>query len=128
MLQDQLPNVRAGKGSTPGQQFLVNNGQAILIAKSADVAIERFWSRVHGGDATRHGSNHALQVFDKPEVRDLDVAVNEKKILRLDVEVLQLVVLIHQVERFGGLFHVAKQLFARYARKTRVTALTKTVP
>ena len=45
----------------------------------------------------------ASQAADQAEIRDLDVAADQKQILRLDIQMLKSVLDIQQVERLGGL-------------------------
>src|SRR5207248_3741131 len=84
--------------------------------------------RVHRRDAAGHGGEHALQQLDQAEVGDLDVVVDQEQVLRLDVQVLQLVLRAHHVERFGGVEHVAEQLFAGDAGQALGAALAEAVP
>ena len=115
VLQDQLADVGAGERPLAGEQFLVDDGQAVLVAETADPAVERLRGGVDRRDAAGDGRLHPFEVLDQAEVGDLDVLVDEEEVLRLDVEVLQLVLIVHQVQRFGGLLHVAEQLVARDA-------------
>ena len=71
---------------------------------------------------------HAFQVLDQAEVGHLDVVVDEEQVLRLDVEVLQLVLGVHQVEHLGGLVHVAEQFVARDARHAAGRGIAEAVP
>src|SRR5262249_15198264 len=98
------------------------------VAEAADPAVERLRGRVDGGDAAGHRGLHALEVLDQAEVGDLDVRVDQEEVLRLDVEVLELVLRVHQVERLGGLGHVAEQFLARDADLALGAALLEAVP
>ena len=69
-----------------------------------------------------------FQVLDQAEVGDLDVVVDQEQVLRLDVEVLQLVLRVHQVQGLGRLLHVAEQLLARDAGQALGPALAEAVP
>src|SRR5207302_1712655 len=48
---------------------------------------------------------------------------DEEQVARLDVEVLQLVLLVHPVERLGAVAEVAEQVVARHADQAGVLAL-----
>src|SRR6266849_4670582 len=91
MLKNQLANVIADEWPLAREQFLVDDGEAVLIAVSANPAVERFRSGVDRRDAPGDGGGHALQILDQPEVGDLDVIVNKEDVLGLDIEMLQLV-------------------------------------
>src|SRR5262249_25010609 len=101
--QDQLPHVVAGERPLPGEQVLVDDGQAVLVGIARDDAVERFGGGVDRRDAAGDGGARALQVLDQPEVGDLDVVAHQEEVLRLDVEVLEVVVAVHQVQRLGRL-------------------------
>ena len=128
VLHQQLAGVAAVERPLPGEQFLVDDGQAVLIAEAADHAVERFRGRVDRRDAAGDWAPSPFQVLDQAEVGDLDVVVDQEQVLRLDVEVLQLVLDVHQVERLGRLLHVAEQLVARDARQSLAAALLEAVP
>src|ERR1700677_1306837 len=129
MLQYELPHGAAGEGPHSRQQFLIDDGQAVLIAEAADAAIEGFRSGVDGRDAAGdRGAVHALEVLDEAEIGHLDVIVREKDILRLDVQMLQLILDVHQIERFGRSAKIVQQLRAWNARQPQSAALLKTIP
>ena len=69
------------------------------------------------------GAARPLQVLDQAEVGDLDVVADEEQVVRLDVEVLEVVLLVHVVERLGGVAQVAEQLVARDADQAGRLAL-----
>ncbi len=54
-------------------------------------------------------------MLDEAEVRHLDAVADEEEVARLDVEVLEVVLLVHVVERLGRVADVAQQLVARDA-------------
>ena len=56
------------------------------------------------------------------------MVVDQEEVLRLDIEMLELVLRVHQVEGFASLLHVAQQLFAGNARQAKRTALAEPVP
>ena len=112
MLHNQLVHVRAGKRALAGKQLLVNDCQAVLIAKTADKAVESLRSGVDRRDSSGYRRGHPLQVLDQAEVRHFYVVVNQENVLRFDVEVLKAILVVHQVEGFGALLHDAKQLRA----------------
>ena len=128
VLQDQLADVGAGEGPLAGEQFLVDDGQAVLVAEAADPAVEGFRGGVDRRDAAGDGRLHPFEVLDQAEVGDLDVLVDQEEVLRLDVEVLQLVLIVHQVQRLGRLVHVAEQFVARDAGQALGAALLEAVP
>ncbi len=54
-------------------------------------------------------------MFDQAEIADLDAVADEEEIARLDVEVLEAVLVVHVVEAFGRIPDVAQQGVARDA-------------
>ncbi len=132
MLNIQLPVVSSLERQLAGKQFLVDNGQAVLIAESADAAPQDFRRRV----PRRHTAcsvsvrwrNRAVPLFlretiDQPKIRHLDVAAHQKQVLRLDIEMLQFMLEIHEVESFGGLGQISQQVRVRQARQTAPLAI-----
>jgi hypothetical protein len=128
VLHDELADAGAGERPLAGEQPLVDDGQAVLVAEAGDVPVEGLRAGVDGRDAAGDGGLHALQVLDQAEVGHLDVGVDEEEVLRLDVQVLQLVLLVHQVEGLGGLLHVAEELVAGDAGHAAGAALLVAVP
>ena len=128
MLKNQLPHIVAGERPLAGEQFLINDSETILIAKAADPAVERLRGGVDRRDAASDRSLHALQIFDQAEVRDFDVLEHQEEVLRLDVQMLELISAVHQVERFGGFLHVDEQFIARDARQPLRAAFLEAVP
>ncbi len=128
MLQDQLTHVVPRERPLPGEQFLIDDGEAVLIAKAAHPPVEGLRRRVDRRDAAGDRRLHAFQILDEAEVRDLDVLEHQKQVLRLDVQMLKLISVVHQVQRFGGFLHVDEQLIARDARQTLTAALLEAVP
>ena len=128
MLHHQLTQRRAGIWSLPGEQFLVNDGQTVLIAEAADFALEGLRRRIHRGHAPGNRCQHPFQILDQAEIRDLDVIVDKKQVLRLDVQVLELMLRIHQVEGFRGVVQVAVQFGARNSRQALRPAFAEAVP
>ena len=47
------------------------------------------------------------------KIRHLDVTANQEQVARLDVEMLQAILEVHQIEHFGRLAQVAEYLVAR---------------
>ena len=129
VLQNQLLHRRAGERPMPRQHFLVDNRQAVLIAQSAELAVKGLGSGVDRRDPARdrHQLHAVRRIFHQPEVGDLDVVENEEQILRLDVEMLELELDVHQVEHFRGLGHIAEQLLARDAGVALRAALLEAV-
>ncbi len=128
VLQNQLPDVGSRERPLAREQFLIADSQTILVAKAADPAVECFWGGVNRRNAAGDGGLHPFKVFDQAEVGNLDVLINDKKVLRLDVQVLQLVLVVHQVEGFGGFFHVIKKLVARYAGQSLCATFLEAIP
>ena len=128
VLHEQLAHARPVERPDAGEQLLVDAGEAILVAESRDDAVERLGGGVDGGDPAGDAGHHPLEVLDLPEVRYLHVVVQHEQVLRLDVQVLQLVLVVHQVEDLGGLGHVHEQLVAGDARVAVLAALAEPVP
>ena len=99
-----------------------------MIAIPAGDAVEGFGGRVDGRDAAGDFGEHAFEVFDLAEVADFDVVVLEEDILRLDVQVHEAVLDVHEVEHFRRLGHVREQFFARDAELPFQTILAETLP
>ena len=57
-----------------------------------------------------------MEILDEAKVRDFNMVVNKEQILWFDIEMLKLILDIHQVERFGSLLHVAEEFFPRDTR------------
>jgi hypothetical protein len=66
-----------------------------------------------------------LQGLHKPAIAQLDVVADQEQVLRLDVEVRQLVFAIENIQRLGHIVEVRQQLVARDAR---VAARLPTIP
>src|SRR6266581_6263954 len=86
VLEDQLPDICPSERSVAGEQLLKDDGQAVLIAESADITLEGLRCSVNRRNAARQRRDHPFQVFDQTEVGNLDVIVDQEKVLRLDVE------------------------------------------
>src|SRR5262249_29094241 len=74
----------------------------------------------------RHAPGNAgtgpQEVLDQPEVGHLDAPAQDQQVLRLDVEVLEPVDLVHEVQRLGGVAQVAEQFAARHAGQPGIAA------
>ena len=71
---------------------------------------ERLRGGVDGRDAAHEPEpSWPLQVLDQPEVGDLDAVGDQEQVARLDVEVLQVVLLDQVVEALGRVGEVAEQ-------------------
>ncbi len=127
MLLNKLRHARTYEWPGARQQFLKNDRQAVLIAIPADPPVKSFRRRINGRDAARQRSHHSCQVLYEPKIGNFDVVVHQEKVLRFDVEVLQLVLDIHHVESFGALFHVAQQFIARNSRQAGSSAIFEPV-
>src|SRR5262249_19388177 len=82
---------------------------------------------VNGGHAAREGRLEAFHVLGQTEIRDLDVVVDQEQVLRFDVQVLDLIVVVHQIERFGGFAEITQQFPARYAAQAIPLALAEAI-
>jgi hypothetical protein len=71
---------------------------------------------------------HAFEILDQPEIRHLDVIKNKEQVLRLDIQVLQLVLGVHQIQGFRRFQQIADELVARDSGQTLLPAFAKTVP
>jgi len=128
VLHEQLAHAAAVERAHAAQQLLVHAREAVLVAVPRDDAVERFGGRVHRGDAAGHGRHQPLQVLHLAEVGHFHVVVQQEQVLRLDVQVLELELVVHQVEHFGAFEHVLHQLVARDAGQPAVAALAEPVP
>ena len=116
VLLGQLAGVFAVERPLAGEQFLVDDGQAVLVAVVADAAAKGFRRGVQRRDAAQDARRGgALQVLDQAEIADLDAVADEEQVARLDVEVLEAVLVVHVVEAFGRVPDVAQQRVARDA-------------
>src|SRR5947209_15677222 len=101
MLLSELANVFTVKGPLSREQLLVDDRQAILIAGFADLTAERFRRGVQRRDAAEQTRGPlSLQMFHQAEVGYFHPVAEEEKVARLDIEVLQVMLFIHVVERF----------------------------
>ena len=120
VLQQQQPGVLAVERNGAGQQFLKDDGQAVLIAVPAQRAHEEF----RGGIQRRDGPHLAARLIERQalhqaEVGHLDVIAHQEKIARLDVQMLQMALHVEHVQHLGRLAQVAEQLLAWNARLAR---------
>ena len=109
MLLGELPDVLAGERAMAGQQLLIDDGEAILIAELRNFAGIRFGSGIKRRHAAHEaGGRMPFETLDQPEVGDLDAIADDEQVVRLDVEMLQLVLLVvHEVERLGCVGEIA---------------------
>ena len=128
MLHNQLVHVGAGKRTLARKQFLIDDCKAILIAMTADQPVKGFRGGVHRRDPSRHRGGRALQVLYQSEVGHFNVVVNQKNVLRLNVQVLQTVLIIHQIEGFSTFLHDAEKLGPGDARQTLSPTFFEAVP
>src|SRR5260370_28061362 len=101
VLHDELMNVGPREGPLAREQFLVDNGQAVLVAKPAHQAVESLRRGIDWRYAPGYRGGPPLQILDHSPVGHFDLVVNEENVLRLNVEMLKLVLTIHQVQGFG---------------------------
>ncbi len=128
VLHDELMHIRAAEGTLAGQQFLVDDRQAVLIAKTAHQSVKRLRRGVNRRHPARHRRRHSLQVLDQSEVGHLDVIVNQENVLRFDVEMLKLILIVHQVKGFRALLHDVQKLAARNPQKPLRPAFLESIP
>ncbi len=117
------------KWALAGQELLINDGQAVLVAVLGDLAHESFGCGVERGH-TAHEARGALslQVLDQPEVRNLYMVADDEQVLWLDVEVLKTVwLVVHEVERFGSIAKIAEQVGAGNADQPGALAFDEQV-
>src|SRR5262245_2977679 len=131
VLVRQHARVLAAEWPLRRQQLLVDDRERILIAGLGDLASERLGQRIQRGDAAEQAgasaASAASEMFDEPEVGDLDAITDEEEVARLDVEVLKAVLLAQVVEGRGRIAQVAKQVIARDADQTGGLALDAVV-
>src|SRR5947209_18557745 len=111
VLQQKLPAVLAIEGQPSAQQFLVDDGQAVLVAAVADAAFKQFGGRVERAKSSDLATlRTGLVRLHQAEIADLEVVADQKQVPRLDVEVLQTMLNAHQVKHLGGLAKIGKDL------------------
>ena len=113
---NELCGVPSGERQDAREQFLEDDGQAVLIAVQAGVAREHFWRGVDGGQAADQRYGGVLDVFYQSEIGDLHAAAENQKVLRLDVEVLERESLPHVIQGIGRIAQVDEQLVAGNSR------------
>src|SRR5205823_813387 len=87
------------KWSLSGEQFDVHDRQAVLIAVFGNAALKGFRCCVNWRDAA-HQARRAgpLQTLYQPEVGHFDPAGHEEQVSRLDIKVLEIMALDHEIE------------------------------
>jgi hypothetical protein len=118
VLEEKLAGIGALEREFAREQLLINDGETVLIAMRADVSEEDLRRRVERGNRSQLWRRRRSQVLRaqavyQPEVADFDMIANQEEIARLDVKMLQVVIEIHQVERFGDFAHVSEESLAR---------------
>src|SRR5262245_42120431 len=99
MLLSKLPGVLAVEGPLPVEHRLIYAGQAVCVRALGNLAADRLGSGVERRrPAEQPRRAGTLQMFDESEVGDLDAIADEEEVARLDVEMLQTVLLAHEVE------------------------------
>src|SRR5207302_8691265 len=82
-------------------------------------------SGIKRSDAAGDGSRAAAQLFHQAKVGNLDAPRDQQQVLRLDVQVLKPIVLVHVIEGFGGIAHIRQQFIAGNSGQLRTSALLK---
>ena len=94
-----LPNVLGDIGPMPRQQLLIHDRQAVLIALRRNLAVERLRRRVERRDAAENpGGVRLVERLDEPEIGHFHVIADHEQIARLDVEMLKIMLLEHEIE------------------------------
>src|SRR5438477_318439 len=110
------------------EQLLVDDGQTILVAGFADLAVEGFRWRVQRRDAAEQARTIlALEVLHQTEIGHFHAVADQEEIARLDVEVLEIMLFIHVVEGFRGVADVTQERVARDAEHAGILALDESV-
>ena len=117
VLQAEPGSALPTKGDSPGQQLLIDDRQAVLVAVMRGVAFEHLRRRVERRQTAHHGERPLADILDQPEVRDLHAASDQQQVLGFDVQMLQLVFFPHVVQGFGRIVDVDHQLFPRNSGK-----------
>src|SRR5258708_23756680 len=68
MLKHQLANIAASERTLTSEQLLVDNGQAVLIGKTADPAVKSLRRGINRSYAAGHRGHHAFQILHAPEI------------------------------------------------------------
>src|SRR5262245_37168014 len=87
----------AAERQLASEHFLIDNCQAVLVSPGSGPIVEDFWRRVSGRKSADHRVASAPHLFDQTEIGHLDVVAQQKKILGLNVEMLQVVLPLHKV-------------------------------
>ena len=108
-----------------GQHLLIDDRQAVLIAVVVGPAVEQLRCRVDGRQPADVRAVDVLQVFDQSEVAHLDPPAHQQQVLRLDVQVLERMLLVDVVQGIGRIVQIGQQFFARDARQARLAVLVE---
>src|SRR5262245_61646609 len=99
MLQRDLADVLARERPLAGEQLQVHDGETVLIAVLGDLSLERLRGCVNWRYAAHDaGRARPVKALYQPEVGDFHAAGNEEQVSGLNVEVLKIVPLDHEVE------------------------------
>src|SRR5581483_3582270 len=108
VLQQELTRVFALEGKRTRQQFLKGDGQAVLVAVLADLALEYLGRGIQRRDRAQVNIALPRDTVHQAKVGDLHMLAHQEKVARLDVQVLQVVPQIHHIAHFGGLTQITK--------------------
>ena len=85
-------------------------------------AVKQLRRRINRGHPADCGAIDVVQVLDQPEIGELDAVAHQEKVFRLDVEVLQGMLLVDVIEGVGGVVQVGQQLIAGNSHESRLAA------
>ncbi len=127
MLGSELRRRNARKGARAGEHLLIDNRQTVLIAGRFGSTVKDLRSGVIGRQSSYQGFATIAQVFDQAEIAEFDVLADQHQVLRLDIQVLQRVVVVQIIQDLRRLAHVFDQFFAGNSRQTVIDAFFKQV-
>ncbi|MFO0841381.1 MAG: hypothetical protein U0797_03135 [Gemmataceae bacterium] len=125
----QLGDVLSLVRRLAGDQLGVGDRQAVLVAEQGGPSLEDLRGGVQRRDAGEQvgPAVDVGEAGDQAEVRHLDVPPDQEQVARLDVEVLQPVLLVQDVEYFRRLAQVGQHLVSGDADVTGLAVLREQV-
>src|SRR5262245_6524533 len=110
------------QGVNPCQYLAVDQGQAVLVSRAADLLPEQLRGGIAQVDMGKEWAVLPLMGGlplgvgrDQAEVRYLDVAADQQEVLRLDVQVRKVVLAVQVFQRLGGLGQQGQKPISRNA-------------